>query len=125
MKLQTSIKPRRDGVVKATSTATGKVYEFSADADSGELACDVTDEKDIAQLLSTENFWPANPEDFDAAEQLTMQVAVLDTDGDEGDESEFDDEGDDPVNESAMPLEANTPPARNKPGPKPKHKTHG
>ena len=105
MKLQTSIKPRRDGTVKAAGLVAGHVYEFTADIGTEELTCDVANEQDIAYLLGTLNFWPANPEDFDVAEKLTQQAAVLDVEGDEGDsDDDLDDEDDEPETQRTRPA---------------------
>lgn len=116
MKLQTSIKPRRDGTVKVTGQDR-QTYVFVADESSGDLSCDVGDTATVASLLAGGEFWPANMEDHDAA--LALAVA-----GDEDDEpADGDDLADDVGDINAMPLEANTPPvARRKPGPKPKAK---
>lgn len=116
MKLQTSIKPRRDGTVKVTGQDR-QTYVFVADSD-GELSCDVTDTATVARLLAGGEFWPANTEDHDAAMALTVAG------DDEDDEpADGDDLADDVGDINALPLEANTPPvARRKPGPKPKAK---
>lgn len=114
MKLQTSIKPRRDGTVKVTGQDR-QTYVFVADSE-GELSCDVTDTATVASLLAGGEFWPANPEDHDAALALTVA-------DDEDDEPDDGDDMDDDVGDiNALPQEANTPPApaRKKPGPKPK-----
>lgn len=96
MKLETIIKPRRDGTVLARF---GEVlYTFVAGED-GTLACDVTDDAHVAHLLNTGNFYPADPESFEEAAALVADPA------DEG-EDEADDEGD----ENAAPVEAGTPP---------------
>lgn len=102
MKLQTSIKPRRDGTV----TVLGKdrqTYVFVAGPD-GELTADVADEATVAHLLATGNFWPADEADQEQALELVKQAQK--TDEDEGDEEDEDDE---PVD--ALPVEAETPPA--------------
>jgi hypothetical protein len=95
MKLNTSIAPRRDGTVKA-SGPSGQTYVFTLDED-GELACDVADEMDLAALLETDNFYPADPADAERAADL---VAAED---DEPAESEDEDMG-------GLPIEAETPP---------------
>ena len=111
MKLQTSIKPRKDGRVLATG-ANGKTYIFASD-DNGDLVGDVEHEPTIAMLLRTELFTPVDDGDFAAAIELTAEVP-------DPDELDPDDESD----PDALPVEANTPPApvRRKPGPKPKAK---
>lgn len=112
MKLHTSIAPRRDGTVRATGK-DGSVFVFAPGTD-GELSCDVTDPVLVANLLSTEQFWPADANDFDSAASL-FQAPKPDgdkdqlPDDDEPGEDDGDDEGE-PVNMNAMPVEANTAP---------------
>lgn len=119
MKLQTSIPARRDGTVRHTGQDR-QTYVFAPGSD-GELTCDVIDEEEVAKLLATGMFWPANPDDFDSALRLTKPASNVDTGGvgDDGDEEENEDDGD---SLAVLPVEANTPPspARKKPGPKPK-----
>lgn len=100
MKLITTIAPRRDGVVRATGP-DGTAWVFERDAD-GDLSCDVTDDAAVAALLMTENFHPANPDDFDAALRLAEEARGPSEAPDE-------DEDDDEVVD-ALPVEANTPP---------------
>ncbi len=116
MKLHTSIPPRRDGTVKVTGQDR-QTYVFEADA-NGDLSCDVADEADLAMMLATDNFYPADPEDANRAADLLQQADKADEGQDAGDSGadgddsgEPEDEGDEPVNENAMPVEANTPPA--------------
>lgn len=68
MILHTLIPPRRDGRVVVRGGAA--TYVFVADSD-GDLACDVSDETDVAELLATGRFYPANAADFPAAVALT------------------------------------------------------
>lgn len=103
MKLQTSIAPRRDGVVKVTGQDR-QTYVFAANSD-GDLVCDVTDEATVAMLLTGGLFFPADPADFDAALQLTQQL----TDDTEAEVGE--DDAEDDHNPNALPIEAQTPPA--------------
>lgn len=100
MKLHTSIPPRRDGTVKVTGQDS-QTYVFEVDAD-GELSCDVTDEATLAWMLGTDNFYPADPADAEAAADL---VVGQDEEIDEGDDP---DEGDE---SAALPVEAETPPS--------------
>jgi hypothetical protein len=104
MKLNTSIAPRRSGIVLASHG--GQTYEFRPGAD-GELECEVADQSAVAALLATGNFYPAREEDFEAAVKLARSVGPLDDSQDDGD----DDLDADP---NAMPIEATTPtqPAR-------------
>lgn len=73
MKLHTTIKPRRDGTVRATS-ASGQTFVFSPGED-GELTCDVTDRALAAALLATGHFLPADEAEFEQAAQEAAQVA--------------------------------------------------
>ena len=104
MKLHTSIPPRRDGAVKVTGQDSQNIYVFEADAD-GELSCDVTHEGDLAWMLGTDNFYPADPADAEKAVSL-VNLAEAESEGEPSDE----DDDDAPID--ALPVEANTPPAR-------------
>lgn len=127
MKLQTSIKPRRDGVVLVTGQ-DAHTYKFEP-SESGELECTIEHEPTLKHLLATQNFYPASEEDFTLALALTQDDAAdaapgdqsqepslgalaaksdadLDEDGDEGDINALPVEG--PV--TGLPVEANTPP---------------
>jgi hypothetical protein len=95
MKLQTSIPARRDGTVRVLGQDR-QTYVFAAGPD-GELIGDVTDEATIAFLLAGGLFWPANPEDFDAALSLAKQAEPVEDDDEDG--------------MDALPVEAETPPA--------------
>ena len=99
MKLQTSIKPRRDGTVSVLGQDR-QTYVFAAGPD-GELTADVADEATVAHLLATGNFWPADEADQEQALELVKQAQKAD----EAEEDE--DEADD----NALPVEAETPPA--------------
>lgn len=107
MKLETTIKPRRNGTVTAE---IGKaLYTFTEDAD-GRLVADVSDESHVGALLATGNFIPADESDFQAgmaAVQAVVGAVDVDADGDDDGSEEDDDES---VN--GLPLEANTPPSR-------------
>ncbi len=107
MKLQTSIPARRDGTLNVQGL-DGKAYAFVTDAD-GVLTGDVDDEATAAHLLNTGNFYPENPEDFDAALRLAGDDQGKGDEGDEGDESG--DAGDDDIEQPAggLPVEANSP----------------
>lgn len=111
MKLHTSIAPRRDGTVRATGK-DGSVFVFAPGTD-GELSCDVTDPVLVASLLSTEQFWPADANDFDSAASL-FQVPKPEQAGGgqspKGEGEHADDDEDEPVNMNALPVEANTTP---------------
>lgn len=104
MKIQTSIKPRRDGTVSVAGD-DGQNYKFVADAD-GALVCDITHEPTVARLLSIGDFEPVDAADFERAIALTQQLDEQDEDGDDEDDAEEE------ANPDAMPEEANTPPAR-------------
>lgn len=106
MKLQTSIKPRRDGTV----TVLGKdrqTYVFVAD-DEGLLTGDVSDEPTIAALLATGNFWPADESDAELALVLVKE-AEKSAGAEDGEDDDQDDE-EEPL--GGLPVEANTPPKR-------------
>lgn len=66
MRLATSITARRDGTVRAAGM-TGREYTFTSVPPDGELVADVDDDADLALLLATGHFYPADPADFDAA----------------------------------------------------------
>ena len=103
MKLQTSIKPRRDGTLRV-SGQDSQTFVFAPGPD-GELVCDVTDEALVAQLIGTDNFWPADPDDYDAA----LKLASAESDDGADDSDDVDSESDPALN--ALPVEAETPPA--------------
>ena len=111
MKLNTSIQPRRNGVVIARGD-DGRAWEFKPGED-GELSCDVTDEATAARLLATGSFYPASETDLDAALQMALQAQGdgVDEDDDDDDEDEGEGEG---ADLAALPVEAQTPvrPAR-------------
>lgn len=102
MKLQTSIKPRRDGVVKLAGL-NGKTYEFKPDA-QGDLVCDIDDDATVVHVLQVQgdHFWPAYDDGMSQADALIAAAQ-------ENDDAEDDDEGE-AANPSALPVEANTPP---------------
>lgn len=99
MKLQTSIKPRRDGTVTVLGQDR-QTYVFAAGPD-GELTADVADEATVAHLLATGNFWPADEADQEQALLLVKQAQ-------QADEAE---EDEDEADDNALPVEAETPPA--------------
>lgn len=113
MKLHTTIPPRRDGKVLIRD-AKGGVIEFSNDG-AGNLSGDVTDEKLLAQLLASEDFFPADEADYDAAMAIVGHVVPVHGDQDSDDEDEGADEDvdvgeDDEGSMDAMPVEG-APPA--------------
>lgn len=99
MRLNTSIQARRSGTVIATGVS-GARYEFKPGAD-GELECDVADAADVAALLATHNFYPADEGDFEAALALTRA---------QDQDDPVDANEDDAQALTALPVEANTPP---------------
>lgn len=119
MKLQTSIPARRDGTLTVQGL-DGKAFKFTTDAD-GVLTGDVDDEATVAHLLGTGNFYPENPEDFDAALRLAGEGEGDDSGEGEGEghdanqaaddaDDEQDDEADDEAAVgAALPVEANSP----------------
>lgn len=73
MKIETSIKPRRDGVVIAE--AEGVKYVFKAD-DQGCMVAEIENDAHIALLLSRgDDFLPADDADFDKADALVSAIA--------------------------------------------------
>lgn len=134
MKLQTSIPPRRDGTLSVRGL-DGKDYAFAPGPD-GELVGDVDHAPTIKRLLAGDNFYPADPADYDAALALTGNGGPgpddPQNDGDLSGEDDDDDDGttalghddgssEDGYNEAGddastlpMPVEANTPPAKPK-----------
>lgn len=124
MKLQTSIKPRRDGTVKVIGQDR-QTYVFVADED-GLLSGEVPDAATVAELIKSENFWPLSDEDNERAlamvggGQSGVPAAGGQTGEPDDDESDTDGDEADGPGMNALPVEANTPPVRRKPGPKPK-----
>lgn len=72
MKLSTTIEPRRDGTVRAAGPS-GAVYEFRL-TDEGDLQADVPNADDVAALLATEHFCPADEADFEQALALVQPL---------------------------------------------------
>lgn len=105
MKLNTSIPARRSGTVLAR--VAGALIEFKPGED-GELSAEVVDPQAVTELLNTGNFYPANEADYDAALAMARQAAGDDQGDDLGDDDGDEGDGD---NLTALPLEANTPPA--------------
>ena len=103
MKLETSIKPRRDGVVRVEIAGLEPIV-FENDG-AGNLVAEVPDSA-VPQLLATHNFYPADEADYHRA----MSAAMASQSEDE------DDDDDDDVG-GGLPVEANTPP---KPAKKPR-----
>lgn len=69
MKIEATIKPRKDGAVTVQAD-DGEKYVFKRD-ESGALTCDVTNEAHVAWLLGLGDFHPADESDFGFAMQLT------------------------------------------------------
>lgn len=99
MLIETSIKARSNKTVRLT-TPQGRAIVFTDDG-AGHLVAEVTNEADLAFVLSRGEFSPFDEADFSQAESLIRQEA--------GSDDLPDDEGD----ESAGPVETKTPP---KPG---------
>ena len=101
MKIETSIKPRRDGTVVADIDA--KKYIFSAD-DAGVMTAEVENEAHIAFLLSRgDDFLPAEDADFDRADALVSSAKVAAEES--TDDDEVPDDDDEHVNLDAAPIE--------------------
>lgn len=107
MKIETVLKPRRDGTVTVEPDAATR-YVFKAD-EAGRLVCDVSDQGHLHFLLNTGNFIPADPEDFDAAVAVAGANSAPDATGSEEDHDEEEDFTE--VLNGGAPIEANTPPA--------------
>ncbi len=107
MKLLTTIKPRRDGTVRVAGKDGKTVHVFTPN-EHGDLVCDIGDEATVARLLSltSEDFQPADREDYARARALLQSTADDDADDDDPDG----DPDDDPVDPNAPPIEASTPP---------------
>lgn len=111
MKLQTTIKPRRNGTVNVMGL-DGKTYTFAPD-DAGELVCDIDHDPTVAHLLKLRDFEPADLGDFTAAEAMLKGAAAGDADDDADDVPDADDDApgaDDEAPAGGLPVEANTPP---------------
>lgn len=97
MKIETSIKPRRDGTVKVD--APDEVVVFRAD-ENGVMVAEVESEQAIAFLLSrADDFIPADDADFEVANSLLTQGA-----GDDPDDADPDDD-DEEADQNAAPIE--------------------
>lgn len=101
MKLQTSIPPRRDGTVRVLLD-NGETVVFANDG-TDELVAEVTCEASIARLLAGKQFFPVDPADFDVALKLAKSLEP---------KKQVDEDDDEPIDASAPPIEAYTPPAR-------------
>lgn len=96
MKIETTIKPRKDGKVTVEAD-DGEKYVFKRD-ESGALTCDVPNESHVAWLLGLGDFHPADESDFGLAMQLT--------DGEQSDEGEDPaDDDDEQPDMNAAPIE--------------------
>lgn len=111
MKIETTIKPRRDGTVTVTA-ASGAKYEFKNI--DGRLVAEVTDEGDLSFLLDREDFLPAEEADFEAAAKLVSVPEEEESGVDDGtligEVEDLDD--DDPADMDAAPVEDPTPAAK-------------
>lgn len=101
MKLETTIKPRRDGTVNAV--VSGVTYIFAAD-EQGRMVADVGDESHLSYLLGLGDFMPADEGDFEAAQALIAP-----------DEDEEEDEDEVEADLMLPPVEDGTPPSGKKP----------
>ena len=97
MKIETSIKPRRDGTVRVN--APDEVVVFSHD-ENGVMVAEVENDQTIAFLLSrADDFIPADDADFEVANSLLSQ-------GIDGDDDPSDpDDDEEPVDMNAAPIE--------------------
>lgn len=127
MKIETTIKPRRDGKVRVE--LKGKTYEFSKD-DQGRLVADINDESAIQYLFGLgDEFLPADEADFQSAAAIVGKVGTdLDDEDDEDDDQQMAGGAevdpafipeqppveDEPI-AGGLPIEENTPPSHKKP----------
>lgn len=103
MKLETSIKPRRDGTVNVTLDKS--TYVFTEE--DGRLVADVENESHVGHLIALGNFYPADEADYPAGLLAAKTIAGND-DGEDG--AGEDDEDELPL--GGLPVEANTPPSK-------------
>lgn len=99
MRLETCIKPRKDGVVNVA--IDGATYVFKPD-ESGVLVADIENKGHLAYLLQNcgDNFMPADPDDFVAADAIAAnETDDTDEDGEDGDD------GDEEQSQDAAPIE--------------------
>lgn len=104
MKLATEIKPRKDGKVIVSDLSGTVMYEFTPHPqDDGVMVGDVRDDKTVAHLLSTGNFFPASEKDDARAEKLlaAVEAELAAAAGEPVD----DEAGDDPIDPNAAPVE--------------------
>jgi hypothetical protein len=109
MKIETSIKPRRNGTLNVV-TPCGQVIVFSAQ--DGRLTAEVADAADVQFLLGMSDFLPADEDDFAMASALIR--------GEAGSDDAGDDLPDDDGDENAAPVETATAPKPGKYTKKPK-----
>lgn len=105
MKLETVIKPRRDGTVKVR--LDGEEYVFTQEGDESVLMGDVVRDDHIAHLLNTGNFAPAEFGDFSVAAKIAH--------GEQADGQEDTGVGESEEEKPTPPIEAGTPPNPAKP----------
>lgn len=97
MKIETTIRPRTNGTVRAT--IGGTLYVFEADAE-GRLVAEVEKEAHISALLARgDEFLPADEADFVLADTLVNSAAAA---ADGGPDDDPADENSDP---NAAPIE--------------------
>ena len=78
MKLATSIIPRRDGTVTAAIPNSKTIYVFrEEDGQEGTLVADVTDAAHLKWLLGTQQFFPANDDDYQAASAMMAPATCV------------------------------------------------
>lgn len=104
MKIETSIKPRKDGTVIVA--IDNQKYVFKAD-EAGVMTAEVESEAHIAILLARgDDFLPADDADFERADAL-VSGAKKDSETDEDDDGPEDEDLDDdgPETLNAAPIE--------------------
>lgn len=106
MKIETTIRPRTNGTVRAT--IGGTLYVFEADAE-GRLVAEVEKDAHISALLARgDEFLPADEADFVLADTLVNSSAADGGDPDGGQDDENYDPNAAPIEEPASAVSAKT-----------------
>ena len=104
MKIETSIRPRTNGTVRAT--IGGTLYVFEADAE-GRLVAEVEKEAHISALLARgDEFLPADEADFARADTLVNSAAAAEGAPDDYPDDEDSDPNAAPIEEPASAVSA-------------------
>lgn len=104
MKIETSIRPRTNGTVRAT--IGGALYVFEADSE-GRLVAEVENEAHISALLARDGeFLPADEADFVLADTLVNSGAAADGELDDDPADENSDPNAAPIEEPASAIDS-------------------